>query len=195
MPKIVDSDQYRKELLRNAFDLLAEKGYAKVTTRQLSSELGISTGALYHYFPSKKALFEQLVDEMGQQDVLALQEQVAGAQTLAGRIVRLGQFLIDNEAYFVKQTAIWTDFCLTTDAEEVSSNAVLKRVDERYQGAIAQALDLQDPSLAQFIFTLVNGVLLEQVSVESSVVFAEQIHLLTQMLIAYFEKFPGAASK
>ena len=195
MPKIVDSDQYRKELLRKAFDLLAEKGYAKVTTRQLSSELGISTGALYHYFPSKKALFEQLVDEMGQQDVLALQEQVAGAQTLAGRIVRLGQFLIDNEAYFVKQTAIWTDFCLTTDAEEVSSNAVLKRVDERYQGAIAQALDLQDPSLAQFIFTLVNGVLLEQVSVESSVVFAEQIHLLTQMLIAYFEKFPGAASK
>jgi len=195
MPKIVDSDQYRTELLRKAFDLLAEKGYAKVTTRQLSSELGISTGALYHYFPSKKALFEQLVDEMGQQDVLALQQQVAEAQTLADRIIRLGQFLIDNEAYFVKQTAIWIDFCLTINPDEISSNAVLNRVDERYRGAIAQALDLQDPSLATFIFTLVNGVLLEQVSVESSVVFAEQIHLLTQMLIAYFEKFPGSASK
>jgi len=195
MPKIVDSDQYRTELLRKAFDLLAEKGYAKVTTRQLSSELGISTGALYHYFPSKKALFEQLVDEMGQQDVLALQQQVAEAQTLADRIIRLGQFLIDNEAYFVKQTAIWIDFCLTINPDEISSNAVLNRVDERYRGAIAQALDLQDPSLAPFIFTLVNGVLLEQVSVESSVVFAEQIHLLTQMLIAYFEKFPGSASK
>jgi len=195
MPKIVDSDQYRTELLRKAFDLLAEKGYAQVTTRQLSSELGISTGALYHYFPSKKALFEQLVDEMGQQDVLALQQQVAEAQTLADRIIRLGQFLIDNEAYFVKQTAIWIDFCLTINPDEISSNAVLNRVDERYRGAIAQALDLQDPSLAPFIFTLVNGVLLEQVSVESSVVFAEQIHLLTQMLIAYFEKFPGSASK
>jgi AcrR family transcriptional regulator len=191
MPKIVDSEQYRKALLSKCFDLLAEKGYANVTTRQLSKELGISTGAMYHYFPSKRALFEQLVEAMGQEDVAAFQQRMVGAVTRNDRIVALGEFLIDNEAYFVKQTAIWTDFCMNSDAGEVSSNAVFQRVDERYCQAISDALALSEPRLAQFIWTLVNGVLLEQVGGYGTTRFVEQIHLLTEMLIAYFEKFPG----
>jgi AcrR family transcriptional regulator len=191
MPKIVDSVQYRKELLHKAFDLLAEKGYANVTTRQLAKELGISTGAMYHYFPSKKALFEQLVEEMGQQDVVALQHVVVGANTLRARIQALGQFLIANEAYFVKQTAIWTDFCMNVEPDEVSGNVVFQRVDDRYRQAIAETLELTDPPMIQLIWTLINGVLLEQVGSQTTAVFAEQIHLLMEMLIAYFEKFPG----
>lgn len=190
MPKLVDPVQYRKELLWKAFDVLAETSYAKVTTRQLAKAMGISTGAMYHYFPSKQALFEQLVEEMGQQDIRALQAQVAGAETLSDRLVRLGQFLIDHEAYFVKQTAIWTDFCMYTDRETVSSNVVLQRVDDRYRQAIADALGIRDPQVTQFIWTLVNGVLVEHMGGHASANFAEQVHLLTQMLIAYFEKFP-----
>jgi len=187
MPKIVNSDQYRKELLRKAFDLLAEKGYAQVTTRQLSKELGISTGAMYHYFPSKQALFEQLVEELGQQDAVALQEQVAAVDALTERLQRLGQFLIDNEAYFVKQTAIWIDFCMNVDAEEVSNNAVFNQVEERYWEAIAHALKLHDRSLVQFVWTLVNGVLMEQVGGSNRINFAEQVHLLIDMLTVYLE--------
>lgn len=190
MPKIVDSEQYRKELLRKAFDLLAEKGYANVTTRQLAKELGISTGAMYHYFPSKKALFEQLVEEMGWQDIAAFQQQVVGASTLAERLAALGQFLIDHEDYLIKQTAIWTDFCMQTEASEISRNEVFRRVDERYCQGIAETLGLSNPSVTQFIWTLVNGILLDQVSDHDSNVFAEQIHLLVQMLTAYVEKFP-----
>ncbi|MGL5836289.1 MAG: TetR/AcrR family transcriptional regulator, partial [Waterburya sp.] len=33
MPKIVDAQQYRQELLSKCFDLFAEKGFAQVTTR------------------------------------------------------------------------------------------------------------------------------------------------------------------
>jgi AcrR family transcriptional regulator len=191
MPKIVDPAQYRKELLRKAFNLLAEQGYAKVTTRQLAKELGISTGAMYHYFPSKKALFEQLVEEMGRQDVIAFRQLVMGATTLQERIARLGQFLIDNEDYFVKQTAIWTDFCMNSDMTEVSSNAVFQRVDAGCCQGIAEALELSDQRVVQFIWTLINGVLLEQVGGHSPNTFAEQINLLVQMLTAYFEKAPG----
>lgn len=52
MPKIVDSKKYRKELLHQCFDLFADRGYANVTTRQIAKKPGISTGAMYHYFPS-----------------------------------------------------------------------------------------------------------------------------------------------
>ena len=53
MPKIVDRDRYRKELLNKCFDIFAEKGYSSVTMREIGSEIGVSTGTLYHYFPSK----------------------------------------------------------------------------------------------------------------------------------------------
>lgn len=80
---------------------------------------------------------------------------------------------------------------MNSDMNEVSSNAVFKRVDDWYCEAIAEALALHDSRVVQFIWTLINGVLLEQVGGHSPVVFAEQVDLLTQMLMAYFEKFPG----
>lgn len=187
MPKIVDSDQYRKELLRKAFDLLAERGYTKVTTRQLSKELGISTGAMYHYFPSKQALFEQMVEELCQQDMIALREKVAEGNTLADRLKRLGQFLIDNETYLVKQITVWVDFCTNVEADEILNNAVFDQVEDRYWNTIAQALNLHDRKLIQFIWTLISGVVLEQVGGFSRISFAEQVHLLVDMLTVYLE--------
>ncbi|PLZ35065.1 TetR family transcriptional regulator, partial [Fischerella thermalis WC542] len=70
MPKIVDHEQYRKELLMKSFDLFAQKGYAAITMRDIAKELGVSTGTLYHYFSNKKALFLQLVEEQTRQDIL-----------------------------------------------------------------------------------------------------------------------------
>ena len=189
MPKIVNTEQYRKELLHKAFDLLAAKGYANVTTREIAKALGISTGAMYHYFPSKRALFEQLVEELWFQDADA-SRQIAdpSAFTLAERIGLLGQFLLDHEDYLVKQTAIWTDFYLNSDPQEVSSNVVFRRVEERYRQLIADVLGLSDRTTTQFILTLVNGILQEQVSGLGTAVFAEQVVMLAQMLLAYFER-------
>jgi AcrR family transcriptional regulator len=189
MPKIIDSEQYRKELLAKCFDLFAEKGYANVTTRQLSKELGVSTGALYHYFPSKKVLFEQLVEEISLKDVLMLRDSAQKAKTLEEKIAALEQCLIENEDYFVKQAVIWTDFYQHTDIEEILSNPVFEQVDKRYQQIMMTLLGLSEPKLARFIWTLINGVLLEQISTDGMLSFTEQIELLMKMLTAYFEKY------
>ncbi|MBW4622428.1 MAG: TetR/AcrR family transcriptional regulator [Cyanosarcina radialis HA8281-LM2] len=187
MPKIVDSEEYRKELLDKCFDLFANKGYANVTTRQIAKELGISTGAMYHYFPSKQVLFEQLVDRISWQDVKLL-KSIAHDGTIAERIYRLGQLLIEYEEHFVKQAVIWTDFYHHHALAEINDNPVLQQVDRRYQEAIEELLDLPDPKLARFVWTLINGILFEQVESAYSFSFAEQIDLLSQMLIAYCEK-------
>ncbi len=188
MPKIVDSEQYRKELLHQCFDLLAEKGYANVTTRQLAQFLNISTGALYHYFPSKKALFEQLVEEMSQQDVQMLQAVAAGNKTLPQRVRLLGELLVEREDYFVKQAALFVDFYRHTEIAETLNNPVFERIDQQYQQVMMTVLGLSEPKVARFVWTLINGVLIEQVEGAAGLSFAAQIDLLTDMLIAYFEK-------
>jgi AcrR family transcriptional regulator len=188
MPKIVHSEEYRKELLHKCFDLFAQKGYASVTTRQISKELGISTGALYHYFPSKQALFEQLVEEISWQDV-NLFKLIAQGKTLTQRIDEMGELLIEHEEHFVEQAIIWTDFYQSCALTEIANNPVFTQVEQRYQKAMEELLELKDGKLAKLIWTLINGILIEQIESDRNFPFSEQIHLFTLMLIAYCEKY------
>ncbi len=187
MPKIVDSEQHRKEILSKCFDLFAEKGYANVTTRQLCKELGISTGAMYHYFPSKQALFEQLVEEMSMQEFQLFKAATYG-HTLSERIQGLEKLLIDNEAHFIKQAAIWVDFYQHHETAEIDQNPIFQKIDKRSQQEMSEFLNLGDLKLARFIWTLINGILIEQLEGSDDFSFEEQIHLLAQMLTTYFEK-------
>ncbi len=82
MPKIVDHEQYRKELLDKCFDLFAQKGYGSITMRQIAEQLRVYTDILYHYLPSKQALFEQLAQEICESDLSAALAELEGVQTL-----------------------------------------------------------------------------------------------------------------
>lgn len=50
MPKVVDQEQRREELLNAVTAVIVRKGIAGATTRAIAKESGWSTGALAHYF-------------------------------------------------------------------------------------------------------------------------------------------------
>jgi len=58
-------------LLRVATKAFAEQGYETTTTAQIIAEVGVTKGALYHHFASKRDLFEAVYrhveEQMGQQ--------------------------------------------------------------------------------------------------------------------------------
>jgi AcrR family transcriptional regulator len=54
----------RGEILDAAQRLIATKGYEQMTIADILAELEISKGAFYHYFDSKSALLEALIDRM-----------------------------------------------------------------------------------------------------------------------------------
>lgn len=57
MPKIIDHAVHKKDLITRAAMYFSEQGYTGASMRKIAAYLGISKGALYHYFPSKEALF------------------------------------------------------------------------------------------------------------------------------------------
>jgi AcrR family transcriptional regulator len=68
MARIVKEEEYnakRDEILDVALSLVYSKGYKQMTIQDILDGLQISRGALYHYFDSKQALLEALVDRMG----------------------------------------------------------------------------------------------------------------------------------
>jgi AcrR family transcriptional regulator len=188
MPKIVDHDQYRKELLSKCFDLFAEKGYGSITMRQIAEGLKVSTGTLYHYFPSKQALFEQLMEEIFQQDVSMATAELSGTQTLPEQLEIIGKLLIKQEDYLIKWTYLLIDFCQHQNAQGMQNVDVFNRINERYEQAIYDILGIEDPVLAAFIYSFFDGLIVERLLKNEMVSISEQCALLGKMLTAYLEK-------
>ena len=51
-------DERRRRLLARATELFAQHGYDELSMARIARESGISKALLYHYFPSKRDLFE-----------------------------------------------------------------------------------------------------------------------------------------
>ena len=67
MARVVKEQEYaarRAEILDVAQRLVATKGYAPMTIQDILDELRISKGAFYHYFDSKPALLEAILERM-----------------------------------------------------------------------------------------------------------------------------------
>ncbi len=67
MPRVIkleDHQQKRGEILDAAQRLIYTKGYDEMTIQDILDMLNISKGAFYHYFDSKPALLEALVQRM-----------------------------------------------------------------------------------------------------------------------------------
>lgn len=187
MPKIVDHEQYHKELLSKCFDLFAEKGYASITMRQIAKGLEVSTGTLYHYFPNKKALFEQLVEEISQQDLLMAHKELEEVQTLQECLESFGKFLTKNEDYLIKQTYIWVNFYQHQDLNKLRKSTAIKRIIEQHKQAVREFFCIQDSVLVAFVLSLTHGLILERIWGNETINYAEQCALLGKMLTAYFE--------
>lgn len=57
------SDETRAAIIAAAHRLFGEAGYAGVAMSRLAGEAGLTVRALYHYFPSKRELFQAATDE------------------------------------------------------------------------------------------------------------------------------------
>ena len=51
--------QTERNILQAALTLMRERGFDKVSIRDICKQAGITTGAFYHHFPSKESLLNK----------------------------------------------------------------------------------------------------------------------------------------
>lgn len=76
--KAEQRDRTRAEILRIATRRFAAAGYAGVALEDVMAEAGLTRGAVYHHFGSKRGLFQAVVDEAQQGVALAVERAAAG---------------------------------------------------------------------------------------------------------------------
>ncbi|MGP3911044.1 TetR/AcrR family transcriptional regulator [Nonomuraea sp. 10N515B] len=92
MPKIVDHDERRRELLSAARRVIVRDGIDAATTRAIAKEAGYSNGVLAHYFADKDEILLSALRESHERIRARLTRKVAGVKGLAA----LRELLLDN---------------------------------------------------------------------------------------------------
>ena len=190
MPKIVDRDRYRKKLLKDCFNLFARRGYGSLTMRQVATEIGVSTGTLYHYFSSKEELFTQLIEEITEQDILLATNEIndEGLETIEQRVLALGQFIVKNEELFYKQNLLLINFFQQAELKQESIVEAIKLSGDRYQQEIMKFLKIENRAIANHVSCLIDGLIYQRAFTCETVDIKEQMKLLASILTIYLDR-------
>ena len=98
VPKIVDHDLRRQELMSATWRVIARTGIVGVTTREIAREAEVSTGVLAHYFASKEDLLMGSLRMLHQQFFTRVADRTQGLLGLdAIRVIMAEALPLDDE--------------------------------------------------------------------------------------------------
>ena len=135
MPKIIDKEAYRIELATKAVDVFTEHGYNGLGMRGIAEALGVSKSALYHYFPSKKELFEVSTEIITQKHHLYgvdNENEIPTSEKDA-----LTAILATLDERFQGEMVLLLEYVKNRSPEDIAKDALLKKADARFTNELA----------------------------------------------------------
>jgi AcrR family transcriptional regulator len=180
MPKIIDHDRYRAELLEGCRELFAQRGYRALSMRQIAAALGVSTGTLYHYFPDKRSLFTQSVEATTQEDTFRLRSGIDQRAPLPARLAALMQFIAEHERDFLHQVVVTLDYYQEQELQPSADEPIREGI-RRDRQAIAEILQLGEDETT-LVLSQIIGLLVLRLFEGETRPFTEQTALLQALL-------------
>jgi AcrR family transcriptional regulator len=115
MARMVNKEEYelrQNKILEAAQRLVYTKGYEQLSIQDILAEMQISKGAFYHYFASKQALMEALIERLGTQIMLLLTPIVQdGRLSATDKLVRFfdvaARWKTDQKDYLLTLVSVW----------------------------------------------------------------------------------------
>ncbi|MCL1917951.1 MAG: TetR/AcrR family transcriptional regulator [Peptococcaceae bacterium] len=107
----------KKRILDAALELFSRRGFSAVSVRDIAAAVGVRESALYKHFPSKKAVFDQLVtDYLAKSDAFMAGIHAlptADPAELSQRAALYGQYTDEN--FLRIGGSVFTDFLMHPD--------------------------------------------------------------------------------
>jgi AcrR family transcriptional regulator len=179
MPKIVDREAYRREILEKCLHLFSRKGYAKVTMREIAAEVGVSTGTLYHYFPTKEKIQEALFSHIMETNVGEYLRRVEKTESVAERLRIIAQFWKEHGDYYQNVMLLAVD-SYRSDTDGSTQN-IFWAFSEYYTNAMARRLETSD-RFARDLFIYLLGLILHSILTPDNLPLSVEIDHLEESL-------------
>lgn len=180
MPKIVDRTEHRELILARSYELFAREGYSAVTLRRLAKELGISTGAIYHYFSSKEEIFEETVAYIARQELMLAVAEVTSKRTRRERLESLTKFLLEHDEQLRLLLLLVLD--LYRHNPNLLQSATIERALDTYVEAIVVNLPDIPEDGAHFALDMLLGAIVRRLIVRREDDFRAHIQWLAGLV-------------
>jgi AcrR family transcriptional regulator len=153
MPRIVDADARKAEILDRAFGVFAEKGFHGLTMRELARALSVSTGLLYHWFPGKEQLFEAILTRKVEQVVEDALVSAQGSRTVA----QLFSWVEANKIFLQALIRVALDYHQSWP----EGRSLLQTLVERLKEALMMQLEIEEKQAVQLLSELTGRLILQ----------------------------------
>jgi AcrR family transcriptional regulator len=191
MPKIVDWDARRDEILSATWRVIARDGIAKATIREIAREAGCSRGILAHYFDDKADILGSALVMSHRRVAARMDARAAGLAGLdALRVIMLEALPLDAPRDLEAQIEIsfWGRALGTAELRDLQHTeferlcARLRRhlSEARDRGELAHGVDL-DLATHQLV-VLIDGISAERVLYPGRVAPTRQVEMLDALL-------------
>jgi AcrR family transcriptional regulator len=199
MPKIVDWDARRDEILSATWRVIVRDGIAGATVRAIAREAGCSPGILAHYFDDKADIMGSALVLTHRRVAARMDAKTAGRAGLdALRLVMLEALPLDDERDLEAQIEIsfWGRALGNPELRKVQ-NAEFDRFEGRLRRHLVEARrhdelrDSVDIDLAAHqLLVLIDGLSAGRVLYPSRVTAARQKQMLSELLDS-LRRWPG----
>jgi AcrR family transcriptional regulator len=115
MSRTIKENEYiakRNEILASAQRLVYIKGYGKMTIQDILDDIHISSGAFYHYFDSKPAVLEAVIDRMAAAaesplQLIAEDPHLSAIEKLRAYFGTIEQMRVTYQEGLIKLLRVW----------------------------------------------------------------------------------------
>lgn len=180
MSKTADHCAQRQAILSHCYVLFSTEGYAGVTLRRIAKELGISTGAIYHYFDSKEDIFTQTITHVAAQELEAAVAEVQSSGARAERLQSLTRFLVQHDERLRRLLVLILD--ASRQDPTLAHSDILEVALNTYVDAIVANIPEIAPDDAAFAVDMLLGVIARRLLVQRDDDFVAHISWLTTLL-------------
>jgi AcrR family transcriptional regulator len=154
------ADENRRALLRAAATIVARYGYNGASVSRITELAGVAQGTFYNYFPTRRALFEHLLPETGEQMLEYIRERVHGSRSyreLEARGIRaFFSFLVENPSFL--RVLDDAEIAVPTAYRKHMRNLERHYLKALLRGGDAHQLAVKDPrKLRVFIYSLMGA--------------------------------------
>ena len=100
----LDTETRQGQIKKAVLEIISTEGIAKLSTRNLASKIGVTEGALFRHFSSKKEIMLAILSDVKNELVVA-QEKITYSPTISAE-EKLFQFLCTHVKYLIENKGI-----------------------------------------------------------------------------------------
>ncbi|MBN2801277.1 MAG: TetR/AcrR family transcriptional regulator [Deltaproteobacteria bacterium] len=142
-----ESDR-REQILNAARDVFIEEGYLQARVQDVARRAGLSKGAVYFYYPSKRDIFMALIHQEHEDTYAFLARAETDPRPAAALLVELGQKYLD---YFAPENPVARFFLMITE-QGIRDEEIREELQAVHQHFVEAATRLVAQGIAEGAF-------------------------------------------